>query len=114
MEVAPHEVHILGGAAPVASRIRSSEPTRLRQPALDASDSMTDLASQELQAAPLRFVIEQDSIRDEQIMGFAIVHTRPVRVDLRHSIGTTGMERRLLVLGLAVHASEHFAGRGLV
>src|SRR5207302_2851796 len=41
-------------------------------------------------------------------------YARPVCVDLRHSVRTPGMERGRFVLRLAVHTSEHFAGRGLV
>src|SRR6267378_1592916 len=110
----PHEVHVLRGVTPITLRIQVAERKGLRQPCVDAGDAVAHLAGKEYQSASFRFVIEQDSVGNEQIVGFPIVHASPVGVDLRHSVRTPRMERRLLVLRLAVDASEHFAGRGLV
>ena len=57
----PHGPDIIAGKSPVALGLQVAQPQLLVQPQLDPSDAMSDFPSDELQAAPRRFMIEQDA-----------------------------------------------------
>jgi len=59
-------------------------------------------------------MVEEDAIAGVEVVGFAVVHDRPVGEDLGAGIGASGPERRGLLLGNFLHQSKHLAGTGLV
>ena len=56
----PHRLDVVAGEAPVALRVEVAEPQLVREAELDARRRVGDLAGDELQAAPRRFVVEED------------------------------------------------------
>ena len=57
----PHRVHVVAGKAPVAAGVAIAEFQRIADPELDAGHAVGDLAGDELDAAPRRFVIEENA-----------------------------------------------------
>src|SRR4051812_17323056 len=58
LEHQPHRAHVIGGKAPVATCIEIPENNRISDPELDSRDRVADLAGDELETAPRRFMIE--------------------------------------------------------
>ncbi len=79
----------------------------------DPRDRHGDLAGHERLAAARRLVVEQDAVRGVQAVRLAVVHRRPVRVELGHAVGRPGVERGGLVLRRRGRPVE-LRGRGLV
>ena len=73
-----------------------------------------DLARDELQTAPRRFVIEQDARAGEHAVAFAVIDRDEMAIDLGHAVRAARVERRRLALRRLPHLAEHLAGGGLV
>src|SRR5713101_794438 len=71
-----------------------------------------DLARYEFIAAPRPFVIEQNSIHAEHIVGFAIVSRQFKAGDFADAIWTAWIKRGRLALGHFAHAAEHLGRSG--
>src|SRR5579863_3624596 len=81
---------------------------------MNAGDAVRHLSRDELEAAPLRLVVEEDAGDRVQAEAFAIVDGDPVAVHLRDAVRAPRVERRELVLRRLLHLAEHLARAGLV
>src|SRR2546422_5511945 len=110
LENPPHQVDELRGISPVPPRTQVPEGDHLREAVMDLRHAVAHLACQEFEAASLGFMIKEDAVGNEQVVGLPLVHTGPVRVDLRDAVRTPGMKRCALILRLSVDLPEHLAG----
>src|ERR1019366_248121 len=72
-----------------------------------------NLSGDECRSPPWALVIEQHSIAAEHPVRLTVIDGHPIRINLRCTIGTAGVERRLFVLGRR-RRPEHLRGTGLV
>ena len=59
-------------------------------------------------------MVEQDAVAGEHAVGFAVVHSDPLGVQLGHAVGASWIERGGLALRDLLHLAVELAGRGLV
>src|SRR6478609_4835209 len=83
---------------PVASCLQVAQIQLVLQPHPNASQSPGDLSCHEGLAAARRFMIEQNSIRNKEIVSLTGIYSIPIGGHLTHSIRTPRIERRLFVL----------------
>src|SRR5699024_8022242 len=73
-----------------------------------------DLAGDEVLAAALRLVVEQNAINSEHAVGVAVLLNNPEAVLLGYSVGAVGMEGSGLALGDLLDFAEQLRGGSLV
>src|SRR6266508_694328 len=110
----PHRLDVLGGVAPVATRVEVSEQQRVLEPELDRGGAVGDLAGYELEPAAWTLVVETNPRARVQAVALAVVDRDEVAVGLRYAVGAARVERRRLVLGRLANLAEHLARRRLV
>ena len=110
----PHRADVVAGKPPVALRVEVAERQMIGLPQLDLRHAVGHLAGDELEPAPRRLVIEEDSRDRVDAVALAIVHRDVVAEDLRHAVGAARIERRELGLRHLAHAAVHLARRGLI
>src|SRR5204863_8115193 len=109
-----HGLHLTTAKPPTALRIEIAQSKLFRQSKLDARSRIGHLARDELDSAQRRLMIEQNPARRVQAEAFAVVDRYPMAIELRNTIWTAGVERRVLVLPVGLNLAEHFAGRCLI
>src|SRR5258705_1659239 len=109
-----HALDIIPGVTPIALRPEVSEIKRVFETGLDAGDAARNLARHEGFAADRAFMIEQDAVRGEHAVGFAIVHRDPVAVKLADAIGRARIERRGFLLRDLLHQTVQLRSGRLV
>src|SRR5690606_3304276 len=95
-------------------RVDVAEVELLLQPLGDPRRGTGDLPRDKCLTTPRRFVVEQDAVAGEQIVGLAVVDRLPKRSDLRTGVGTSRIERREFRLRCLPDVAIHFAAGGLV
>jgi hypothetical protein len=110
----PHGAHVVPREAPIAARVEIAQPKMVGEAERDARHAVGHLPGDELDAPARRLVIEQDARHREHVVALAIVHRDVVTEHLRHAIGASWIERRLLRLRHLAHAPVHLTGRRLV
>ena len=73
-----------------------------------------DLPGDEILAPAGRFMVEQNAVGREDVVGLAVIDDNPVRVQLGDTIGTAGIERCLFVLKRGPHLSKELTCRRLI
>src|ERR1039458_9802891 len=79
LEHEPHGFHVVARIAPIAVRVEIAEVQLALQPKFDAAQRARNLTSDEGLAAPLRLMVKQDAITDEQVVRFAKIDAVPDR-----------------------------------
>ena len=95
----PHPFDVIACMPPVALRIEVAEPKLILKAKMDCRNSTGNFACNEGLASDGTFMIEQDAIRREYTVSFAIVYGDPVGVQLCRSVGRARIKRRALALG---------------
>src|SRR5205814_10180037 len=90
------------------------EKQLLLQPKLYRRHGACDLARDERLAASRAFVVEQNPVARGKPVTFAVVHRRPIREHLGHSVWTPRPEWRRLGLRHLLGFAKHLAARCLV
>ena len=109
-----HALDIVARIAPVALGIEIAKFEHVRLAQMNLCDRVGYLAGHKFATAQGRFVIEEDAARPENVKALAIVHRQPVRIELRHAVRATRIERRIFGLRNCLHLTEHLGRRGLV
>ena len=65
---------------------------------VDARYATGDVAGDEVRAAAVRLVVEQDAARDEHAVGAPVMYREVVGVHLGGGVGRAGLKKRLLGL----------------
>ena len=99
--------------APIAPGIKISEIEFFLQTELDSAQCARDLARDECFAPSRRFVIEENSVADEEIVRLPLVDGVPMGCHFAHGIRAARVEGRLFVLRWR-RGPEHFRGSSLV
>ena len=81
---------------------------------LDAGHSIRHFASDELDAAQGRFMVEQDAARGMHAKTLAVVHRHPVGLELGDRTGRARIEGRSLALPRLLDHPKHLRGGGLI
>src|ERR1051325_11636786 len=114
LEHEPHGANVIARKAPITLDIEIAHLEFFLQAQLDASHAMTDSTGHKFNTATRRFMIEENAGACKQVVALAGIHGDPMSVQLRNSIGASGIKPCALVLrGLLSHA-EHFAGGCLI
>src|SRR5262252_1724387 len=108
----PHRLDVVAREAPVALGVQVAEVQLLLQPVANAGGGPGDLAGDERDPAPRRFVVEEDAAGDEHPVRLAVVLGQLVGEHLGARVRAARLERRGLALG-RLRAAEHLAGRRL-
>jgi hypothetical protein len=87
--------------APVAPGVEIAEKELALQPVGDGSDASGDLAGDEGLTADRALVVEQDSVRGMNAVGFAVVDRDPVGIELGGPVRRARIERRGFRLGIS-------------
>ena len=98
--------------APISFGVEISQRQFVNQAAFDAGGVGSDLAADEFESAPRRFVVEQNARRHEHAVGFAVVSGQMKAGHFRHAVGRTRREWRSLGLRRFGWIAEHLAGTG--
>lgn len=85
--------------SPVTQRIQVSEVQARLLAQLDIRDSPRNLPGHESPSSPRALVVEQDAVAREHAVTLPVVDRDPVRVELRTSVGRSGVEGGRLALG---------------
>src|SRR5882762_11500669 len=98
---------------PVAPRIKISEIEFFLQTELDSAQCARDLARDECFPPSRGFVIEENSVADEEIVRLPLVDRVPMGCHFAHGVGAARIERCLFVLWWR-RGPEHLRGSSLV
>jgi hypothetical protein len=82
----PHRLDVVPPVPPVAQRTEISQPDVRLLPERDLRDRAGDLARDERLAAPRRLVVEQDPVARVHRIRLPVIHSDPVRIELRNGI----------------------------
>src|SRR4051794_31665473 len=94
----PLHFDVVTRMAPITHGVKIAQVERFLQTHFDAREAASDLAGYKGLAAHRRLVVEEDADAGEDSVGFAIVHTYPVGIELCHSIGRARVKGRRLAL----------------
>ncbi len=114
LQDAPHALDIVTGMAPVTAGIEITEPKPVLKATFNGGDGSCDLAGDEGFAAKRAFMIEQNAVGSMKAVSVAIIHRRPVGVELCRRIGAARREWRLFVLRMGRAVAEEFGCGSLV
>ena len=110
----PHRFDVVFRVTPVALGVEIAEVKFVLLSSKNFSDRACDLSGDEGFAAARGFVVEEDSVRGMQSVGFAVVHGGPVREDFRAAIGAARVEGRCFLLRNLQNLAVHLGARSLV
>ena len=110
----PLHLDVIPGVAPVPQSAQIAEVNAVLQPERYASEGAGDLAGNEGLAAHRAFVVEQDAVAGVHAVGLPVVHRDPVRIQLGHGVGATGVERCRFALRCFLDQSVKLTGAGLI
>ena len=110
----PHALHIILGITPVAPGVQVAQVEFVLHSHLDAAGTEGDLARDEILAAALALVVEQDTVSTEHAVALAVVLHDPERVQLGAAVGAAGVERCGLALGNLLHLAIELTRAGLI
>ena len=113
LEHEPHGFDVIASETPVAPGVKIAEIELLLQAHFDAAQGPGDLTGNESFATAGRFMVEEDTVADEEIVGFAVVDSPPMRSDFGNSVGAAGIERSGFGLR-RLSSAEHLGRTGLV
>ena len=92
----PHGFDVIAGETPIAAGVEIAEIKFFLQPGFDAAEGAGDFAGDEGFAAAGRFVVEEDAVGNEEVIGFAVVDGVPMGGDFGDGVGAAGIEGRQL------------------
>src|ERR1043166_3324569 len=82
----PHRLDVIARESPVALRAQVAEIESALRAGDDAPHRPRNLAGDKILAASWGFVIEEDSVGDEQAIRLSMIHCEPVRCDLADGV----------------------------
>ena len=77
----PHGFDVIAGETPVAAGVEIAQVKFFLQPGFDAAEGAGDLAGDEGFTAARGFVVEEDAVRNEEVIGFAVIDGIPMGGD---------------------------------
>src|SRR2546426_12576738 len=95
--------------APIALRIKISQPQLLSKTKLDLRDMRSDLARNELKAAALTLMVKENSTCSIQAIRLTVIAGELKAGHLRDAVSRAWMKRRLLVLRAYLRLPKHLA-----
>src|SRR5574341_1326631 len=114
LEHHPHGLDIVARESPIAFGIQVSQIEVLLDPEFDPRRSFGDLATDECFTPSRRFVVEENAVTGEEIIGLAVVNGHPVGIHLCCAIRTSRIKWSGFSLRHLEDFSEHFAGGRLI
>jgi hypothetical protein len=114
LEHQPHGLDIFGSIAPVAQGIKIAKIKAILQAAMNARDRHGDFTGNKGFTAAWGFVIEKNAIGGMQRIGFTVVASDPVGVQLGGGVGRTWVKRGGLSLRDFLDFTEHLRSRSLI
>jgi len=114
LEHQPHSFDVVFGVAPVAFGVEVAHVDLVLLAGEDAGEGAGDFAGDEGFAPAGGFVVEEDAVAGEEVVGFAVVDGLPVGVDFGAGVGAAGVEGGGFGLGHGLDFAKHFGGAGLV
>ena len=107
----PHRFHILAGVPPVALRIQVARiAARFACPPAIPRHAGGDSARHKLEAAPGRFVVEQQAAGSVEAVGLPVIACQIEPGDLADPVRRTRVETGAFSLWDLFHLAEHLAG----
>ena len=103
-----HSFHIFGSITPVPLGIHVAQFQAIQLTQFDLGYCINDLPRNELQATKGGFMVEEDTAGRKHIIGFTVVNTHPVSIELGYSIGAARIERGSLILRNLLNLTKHF------
>src|ERR1700761_7589269 len=87
LEYSPHAFDIVARMTPVAFGVEVAEIEPLGAAVMNRGDSARDFSRHESLAACRSFMVKEDAVGSVKPVCFSIVHSDPVGIELRYSIG---------------------------
>ena len=110
----PHAFHIVPGIAPVTLAVKVAELQLVLQTAGDTAGGAGDLSRDEILAAALGLMVEEDAVNRKHPVSFTVFLHHPEAVLLGDGIGAVRMERCGLALRNLFHFAEELRSRRLI
>src|SRR5208337_124362 len=110
----PHALDIIARVAPIPLGIEVAQKQPVLKSQMDCRDRTGDFSRDKGFGPGRTFMIEQDSIRSVQSIGFAVIDRDPVSIELCGGVGRAGIKWRLLVLRDRLHLSIKLRSRRLI
>src|SRR5205823_14744542 len=104
-----HGADIVRGVSPVPSGVQVPKPQLRLKAKLDTSYRAGDLPCYKFKTAPWAFVVEQNPVHAEHVIGFAIVKRQVESGDLADAVWTAGVEWCRFNLRRLPDTTEHLA-----
>ena len=110
----PHALDVVLSVTPVTQRIHVAQFQMILQTLGDTTGSQRDLTGDEVFAAALGLMVEQDAVDSEHTVSIAVLLDHPEAVLLCDSIRRVGVERGGLALGNFLDFAVQLGGRSLI